>query len=231
MRSASWRVGVLVVSIVFLAAGSARAGKFKSTYFVGFEDGINEGGWTFGNPFIETRELEGGNPGAYIRSNLLDTFAAQPRTTLGLRRSIFHGDYRARGVTFVAIDLAVFSVDFSTQGRPLSLILFDDGGTPDVAIDDCSVFRVGGHPTPMPNGTWQPYRFRVPAHSTTLPPGWALQGCPGLTEDEAWNRVITGVDQLRFFTGDPEGIFIFQVWDIGLDNPRITWEPQFPIVP
>ena len=61
--------------------------------------------------------------------------------------------------------------------------------------------------------------------------GWTVQGCPGLTEDEAWSRVITGVDQLRLYTGDPEGIFIFQVWDIGLDNPRITWEPPLLIDP
>ena len=51
-----------------------------------------------------------------------------------------------------------------------------------------------------------------------------MQGCPGLTGDEAWNRVITGVDQLRFFTGDPERPYLFQVWDIGLDNPSITNE-------
>ena len=58
-----------------------------------------------------------------------------------------------------------------------------------------------------------------------------MQGCPGLTEDEAWNRVITGVDQLRFFTGDPESFYLSQIWDIGLDNPTIVYEPPESLDP
>lgn len=80
----------------------------------------------------------------------------------------------------------------------------------------------------MPNGNWQPYRFRVPSASTALPQGWAIQGCAGRTPDEAWNQVIAGVDQLRFFTGDPELFFIFQLWDIGIDNPSIIFEAMQP---
>jgi len=38
--------------------------------------------------------------------------------------------------------------------------------------------------------------------------------------EEAWNQVITGVDEIRFFTGDPTLFFIFQVWDIGLSSEQ-----------
>jgi len=231
MRTVSLeRVMVLAVLLAFLVCGSVHAAKMRISYTVDFEDGVNDGGWTFGNTSFETLEPEGGNPGAYLRNDFLDTFAAQPRTALGMD-SFFVGDYRARGVTSVGIDLAIFHADYTTQGRPLSVILYEDGGTPDDSTDDCRIYYVGGHPTPMPNGIWQTYRFRVPASSPTLPQGWTVQGCSGMTEDEAWNRVVTGVDQLRFFTGDPDLFFIFQVWDIGLDNPTIIYEPDLSAGP
>jgi hypothetical protein len=121
---------------------------------------------------------------------------------------------------------------FRDPGSPKTWIVLPAcGGTPDDALDDCGVSRVGGHPAPMPVPAWQTYRFGFPSESTTLPQGRAVQGCPGLTEDEAWNRVITRVDQLRFFTGDPDLFFIFQVWDIGLDNPSITYDAYLPFEP
>lgn len=227
MRNTVYRPLALVVALIAaVASASTQAGR-PITITEEFENS-NLGGWTFGNPAIEGLEPDGGNPGAFFRNRFLDTFAAQPRTTPRLRSPFIH-DYRAKNVTFVGIDLAVFDADFSTQGRPLSVILFDDGDTPNDATDDCSVYHVGGHPTPMPNGNWQRYRFRVPSQSEVLPRGWAVQGCFGRTPDEAWNRVITGVDQLRFFTGDPERFFIFQVWDVGIDNPTIIFEPGEPI--
>lgn len=196
MRSVSFRwLAIVVVALTLLAPGPARAGRTKVTFTTTFDDLTNDGGWTFGNRTFETIEPQGGNPGGYLRNSFLDAFAAQPRTLAGFPRTIFHGHYRERNVTFVGIDLAVFGADFSTQGRPLTVILVDDNGTPEDPGDDCWVYRIGGHPTPM-------------------------------IENEAWNRVITGVDQLRFFTGDPQLFYVFQIWDIGLDNPSITYEPS-----
>ena len=37
--------------------------------------------------------------------------------------------------------------------------------------------------------------------------------------------MITDVDQLRFFYGDPTGVFIFQMWTLGIDNARISYTP------
>jgi len=221
MRSTALRfvLSFLVAGAVLTLANAGPPG--LTTFAENFEDGNNTGGWTFGNAAFEVIEPDGGNPGGFLRNFFLDTFAAQPRTTLGVA-SPFTGDYRARGVRFVGIDLALFSVDFSAEGRPLSVILYSDGDTPDDSADDCRVFRIGGHPTPMPNGNWAKYRFRVPSDGDTLPPGWSVQGCVGRTDDEAWNQVITDVDQLRFFTGDPDRFYIFQAFDIGMDNPTIV---------
>ena len=72
------------------------------------------------------------------------------------------------------------------------------------------------------------YRFRVPSESQTLPRGWNVLFCGELGSDAAWNRVIEDVDELRFHVGDPQLFFIFQVWDIGMDNPTITFGTPEP---
>jgi len=217
------RPTILAVAVATsLSPATQAAGPGQMTFTENFVNGNNTGGWTFGNTAFETIETQGGNPDAFYHNFFLDTFAPQPATTRGVD-SPFVGDYRARGVSSVAIDLALFHVDFTSQGRPLSVLLDDDGGTPDDPLDDCAVYFVGHKPAPRPNGNWVSYQFRIPSSSTTLPSRWAVQGCGGLTGDQAWNRVIAGVDRLRFFVGDPELFFIFQVWDIGLDNPTITW--------
>ena len=218
---------VLIAAVFCLALPAFAAEPPGMTTFTeNFEGGNNTGGWTFGNAF-DLIEPVGGSPGAFLHNSFLDSFAAQPRTTLGVA-SPFTGDYRAQGVSFVGIELALFAVDFSAQGRPLSVILYSDSGTPGDTTDDCRVHRVGGHPTPMPNGNWANYRFRVPSQSAALPQGWTVSRCPGRTDDQAWNQVITDVDQLRFFTGDPDLFFIFQIWDIGMDNPTIGFGTPDP---
>ena len=34
---------------------------------------------------------------------------------------------------------------------------------------------------------------------------------------------MVDVSTVGFFYGDPTYFFIFQMWQLGLDNPRITW--------
>lgn len=224
------RTAVTVLAgVLALAATSARAaGPGSTTFTENFENGNNTGGWSLGNPFLEAIETTGGNPGAYLRFPDLDTFAPQPRTTLP--DSHFTGNYQARGVSTVGIDLVLYYVDFSSQDRPLAVILGNDGGTPEDFLDDCSVYFLGHKPAPMPNGIWRGYRFRIPSESTTLPRGWNVLYCGELDSDAAWNRVITDVDELRFHVGDPQLFFIFQVWDIGMDNPTITFGTPDPAV-
>jgi hypothetical protein len=214
---------IIAVLLGLLALGVTpgyAASPGRTTFSENFEQGNNTGGWTLGNPFLEAIESSGGNPGAYLHFPDLDTFAPQPRTTLP--GSPFTGDYRARGVSEVGIDLVLFYVDFSSEGRPLAVMLRNDGDTPEDFSDDCTVYFLGHKPAPRPNGVWRPYQFRVPSESTVLPRDWNVFECGALGSDEAWNRVITDVDELRFHVGDPTFFFIFQVWDIGMDNPSIT---------
>lgn len=196
-----------------------------------FEHG-REGGWSFfgapGHP-LEVVESTGGNPGAFVHTlcsglNCLDTFAPMLRTELGVP-SLFTGDWRARGVDALGVDLAIFHVDFSSGGRPLTLMLRSDPGTPANALDDVVVYRVGARNVPAPNGTWRRFDFRVPTASPTLPAGWVVQQGSG-DPNADWNQVVADVDQVTFFFGDPSFFFIFQRWEVGADNVRIRLDPR-----
>ncbi len=198
----------------------------SSVFVVTFDEGRNVGNWSFfGDPEnpIEVIERTGGNPGAFLHSTCgglacLDTFAPQFRTQLGVQ-SLFLGDYRKKWVDFLGIDVAIFGPRFvSTGSRPLTLLLIDDAGTAEPG-DDSAVYLKGPN-IPRPEGQWCSYGFDVPSQSTVLPPGWIVLAGSG-TPDEAWNNAITGVDQVVFFFGDPELFYIFQQWEIGVDNIRI----------
>jgi hypothetical protein len=141
--------------------------------------------------------------------------------------SVFTGDYRTQEVTSVGIDLITFAVDFSAAGRPLTVMLVSDNNTPANFNDDWAAYHIGPTNVPLPGQGWLSYNFDIPSQSMTLPPGWQfIQFGPSSPPNPNWNDVITDVDQLRYFYGDPTFFFIFQVWNLGLDNPRITMVPE-----
>lgn len=219
MRKRIAMLSVLAFAVSMLHA--APAGRF--TFTETFDGGSNSGGWTFGNPFYETIEPDGGNPGAFYRNSFLDTFAPQAITT---QPSIFSSqNYRLLGVQSLSVDIAIFYVDFSSAGRNMSILLTNEAGTPDDWSDDCTVYKVGKKVAPAPDGTWHSYTFEVPAKAKGLPEGWGVLGltCPGYDLKEAWKVVTSNVNRVNFFVGDPTLFYIFQVWDIGMDNPTITW--------
>ncbi len=190
------------------------------TFTETFDGGSNVGGWTFGTG-NEVIEASGGNPGAYLHDTFVDTFAPQPRTS---QPSIFTGDLRQLGVSRIGIDLITFSVDFSAEGRPLTLMLISDQGTPGNFDDDWAAYLMGLANVPLPGEGWISYSFDVPSQETSLPAGWAtLAFGSSSPPDPDWNQVITNVVELRFFYGDPTMFFIFQGWNLGLDNPTISY--------
>lgn len=207
---------VQLIAVLVLASRPAGSDTFTET----FTGGSNTGGWLYGGPG-ETIEATGGNPGAYLHSPALDTFAPQPRTSGP--DSVFTRDFRARNVTAIGIDLITIAVDFSAAGRPLSLMLLSDAGTPGDPNDDWAAYFIGPVNVPVPGDGWASFSFAVPSQATSLPPGWqTLALGPNSPPVPDWNDVITDVDQVRFFYGDPTGFFIFQMWDVGLDNVTVV---------
>lgn len=210
------RISLSSLALVLTLVGPALADTFTET----FDGGSNVGAWTFGAP-TETIPAAGGNPGAYLRAEGLDTFAPWPRTTLGTE-SVFTGDYRAFGVESVGIDLRTFYVDFSADDRALSLMLYSDNGTPGFVDDDWLGYTLGPD-APTPADGWLSYDFVVPVHETGWPAGWSwLVFGPSSPPAPDWNDLVTDVASLMFSFGDPSGFYIFQMWELGLDNPRIT---------
>lgn len=190
-----------------------------------FENGRNTGGWTYFAPNEEI-ETTGGNPDAWLHAWQLDTFAPRPRTTL---ESNFTGDFRSRGVSAIGIDLITIAVDFSAAERPLTLMLYSDNGTPGDPDDDWAAYTLGPD-IPEPGDGWQSYQFNVPSGETSLPAGWLTVPLgPDSPADPDWNDVITNVSALGFFYGDPTFVFIFQNWDVGMDNVSITYESAVPV--
>src|SRR3954471_16372738 len=76
------------------SAPTTRAATFVDT----FEGGANSAGWNFGSSNADVVEPTGGNPGAWLHNNLLDTFAPILRSEFGVN-SDFVGNLRAKGVT------------------------------------------------------------------------------------------------------------------------------------
>jgi hypothetical protein len=176
---------------------------------VPFDNSVNIGGWTYGPP--SSFPSTGGNPGWWL-SSAPDTFAPQLRTTSA--HSPFVGDWRANKVVSVGVDLITVSTQFPAS-RPLTVILSGGG---------CEVYFLGSSLVPQPGAGWKKFDFAVPSQSTTMPAGWAvLNGCGD--PDSAWNTVITDVDQVNFFYGDPTFFFIFDIWNVGADNARIYSDP------
>ena len=203
----------------------------EPTFVETFDKRSNVGSWSFfGNPdnSVEKWESQDGNPGAFIhaqcddRIGCLSTYAPQLRTQLGVS-SIFTGDYRARKVTMVGVDLAIYGPDWiATENRPLSLVLRNDGGTPEDWADDVVVFWTGSKTVPHECGQFKEFVLPVPSQSETMPKDWGILANWGTGDDDAdWNTVITDVSQVNFFFGDPEMAFLIQAWELGFDNVSI----------
>ena len=185
-----------------------------------FDGTLEEATWRVA-PF-DVIEPSGGSPGAYLHVSGLDTFGPRIFSVEGLDQK-FVGDYRAKGVTGLGVDVQLFGTDFALGARPISLYLNSDMGTPDDTLDDCDAVLVGPKNVPRAGTGWKAYDFKVPSQSATLPNGWVLVGtCGSLPPDDAWSYVITHVKQPSFYFGEPDFFYISQIWDVGFDNPRIT---------
>ncbi|HMN96773.1 MAG TPA: GC-type dockerin domain-anchored protein [Phycisphaerales bacterium] len=209
-------VSRLSCTFAAIAAGSlAGLGLACESTVVDFDGGLNIGNWTWGIPV--TYPQSGGNPGAYMRTQGLDTFAPQLRTQ---GASVFTGNYREKSVVSLGVDLITFAVDFSAAGRPLALMLVSDNGTPGNPNDDWAAYTLGPD-IPVPGQPWKSFDYDIPADATSLPAGWSyIAFGPGANFD--WNALIENVTRVTFFYGDPEFFFIFQMWTLGADNLRIV---------
>src|SRR5687768_16883085 len=215
--------------LVLVVGAAAQAQTFVDT----FEGGTNTAGWTFNSQSPDVIEPTGGNPGAWLHNAGLDTFALILTNTPTIP-SLFTGNLRARGVTNIGVDAITNSATFGAGGRQFSLLLRNTRNTPNDPDDDDYAYFVG--PTvPQVGEGWKSFNFNIPSQDTSaVPAGWSGGHAgdpenfrPGVT----WNDVITNVDSVEFWWLHPAFFAIFQQWDVGVDNVRVTVpEPSSALV-
>jgi len=210
----------VTLAVLLAAACPTRADSFVETFV-----GAPVGYWTF-LASNEAVEATGGNPGPYLHAWNMDTFMPQCITTPGIE-SVFVGNYRERMVTAVGVDVTIIDVDWpDLSDRPLTLALVDDGGTPMYPFDDWAALSRGPN-IPDEGAGWASYDYDIPYDSPDLPAGWTIKRFGGeAPEDPDWNDLITNVSYIGFAFGDPDFFYIYQMWDVGVDNPRISWVPE-----
>ena len=210
--------------LVWIASASIAApasAALTTTVAETFDGTIDQAAWRLGT--LDEIVSDGGSPGAYLRNRSFDAAVPLP-VYVGALPTPFFGDYRAAGVASLGLDVNVFAASIGVDHtRSIALVLSSDMGTPDDPADDCEVWFAGRKPLPSPGTGWRAYDFRVPSDSAALPPGWKVNGtCGNLSDDAAWNRVITDVTRVSFPFSEPGIFWYFQVWDLGIDSIRIS---------
>lgn len=230
--SCGWIGRALVAAVLGCGfAGPVPAAQVEVTFTETFETGTNEGAWTFGtgNEYIVDMN---GNPDHYLRDSNVISFTPRASTSFLGVASEFTGDYRARGVTSVGIDLAIASVTGIVSARRMVLVLLNDNGTPFDLGDDWGAYTVTNLALP-PTGVagitgatdilqWVSYDIPVPSNQNALPDGWTWISRNTARPGGGWARLMRDVDHVGFNFGDPAQLYPLFTWDVALDNPRIT---------
>jgi hypothetical protein len=218
MRNLSLALGVLACLV-----GASRA---QSGYVETFEHG-NVGQWTWlglGTPQVQPA---GGNPGAYLTKVFQQSAGAALKHLA--EESPFVGDYRARGVRQIGVDLATFLTqeNLAHPDFHMTLGLANDAGTPLDPNDDSIYYLETSLKPPMVGEGWKSYQFDVPSQVTGTPPGWSFYDnpvLPPIADPMTWDEVITDVSYLWILNGDPLGFYIISNWNVGADNVRIAFD-------
>ena len=185
-----------------------------------FEGGVNQGQWLGTNPNNTTIHETGGDPGGWL--NALENMGEPLFQFLPDPNDVFAGDYAARGVIGLTVDLRA-DAGFNTQqpeGRGVTLRLYwtNHNNYPE-GLEAYSA----GPLLPAIGGGWQSYAFPIPATSATIPAGWTLwegNGTPGTDAD--WQYLMHNVDQVQIIYGEIGYFFPIRAWNIGMDNVRLV---------
>lgn len=194
------------------------------TYVQDFESG-NDEGWTFGlGSIIE----DGGNPGAWLNSDDLNTFAPILRCVNGAPN--FTGNYVAMGVSRIGGDFRTDRADNGTQYYPFTVLLRNDMGTPLDIEDDIYVYP---NPEtlvcPQLGEGWTHYDFEIPSQfqgdAGELPEGWMggsyMTGGDWFPEDAFFTDVMSNITDVEIWWFHPAWFGIFTWWNVGADNLEI----------
>ena len=184
-----------------------------------FDNGSNNGDWHLTtNP--ATIEPDGGNPGPLParhrrrRGPHLVCPLSAPAPPISSATS------PQKRVGSLAFDIDIFS-GLEVPDRAVTLDLNTTLGTGDFT-KGVDAYYIGTDISKLPVG-WHTYEFPVNAASATIPPGWVVtkgNGKPGTDAD--WQALMHDVETVGVELGAPGYAYPFWLWDLGLDNPRVT---------
>jgi hypothetical protein len=210
------RVWQLIPVLIALAVPTLQAG-FVET----FDNNSDNGDWHLStNPDeLLVIEPDGGNPGPYLHGTV-DAAIPTWYVPIGTQPTHFLGDFADKGVGTLAFDINIFS-GLEVPDRAVTLDLNTTLGTGDFS-KGVDAYYIGTDISKLPVG-WNTYEFPVDADSLTIPPGWVVtkgDGKPGTDAD--WQALMHDVETLGVELGEPGFFYPFWVWDLGLDNARVT---------
>lgn len=176
-------------------------------------------GWT-ASVFAEAHHGAGGNPDGHLRADPVGIFIPQFRTEYGLVND-YVGDknYAEVGISEIAFDFNLISQVGGATEVPITLMLVNDGGTPNDQNDDTAAYYVSEQAPPQAGGGWVTYTFPIPSGEATLPDGWALYDMGGAVVPSIdWIDVITDVDRIVIWRGQPDFFYLLGDFSFGIDN-------------
>ena len=199
-----------------LGLASARAG-FVET----FDNGGDDGDWHLSSNPNELLVIEptGGNPGAYLHGTV-DAAVPTWYVPMDTAPTHFLGNFAARGVGALSFDIIIYSGS-EVPDRNVTLDIETTFGSGDFS-KGVDAYYIGTDISHFPPG-WETYSFPCDATSTTIPPGWVVtrgNGKAGTGAD--WQALMQDVEDLGVELGTPGYFYPDWIWDLGLDNARIS---------
>ena len=124
---------------------------------------------------------------------------------------------------------------YDISGRYTAVKIMNDNGTPDDGSDDWGAYCVGTDKVPSKYVSWKiasepgwvSYDFAIDAQSKRLPSGWSYYSSNGdgsRKTSGSWSQLMENVSYIQFTFGDPTQVYFINEFDLGIDNPRITYE-------
>lgn len=226
-------LAIIAIVLIFASARPARSAVTTTTVET-FDGSIGDATWRVDNYFSTNDVIEssGGHPGAFLH-NPSDLSTGPTAHYAGPANTAFVGDYRAANVTSLGIDVNIFSGEVDHGGGypwKLGLTLMSGTETEYNEYDDCRVSTAGAM-LPMPGSGWKSFTFKVASGRASLPAGWVMEGpCNNLSQDEAWNYLITHVSDALFSMWGGQ-YAIYRTWDVGIDSVTITSRTNGSAVP
>jgi hypothetical protein len=182
-------------------------------------------GWT-ASVFSESHQAVGGNPDGHLLAQPVGIFIPQFRTEYGLVNDyVGDKDYAEIGISQISFDFNLMSQAGGATQVPITLMLVTDGGTPYDQNDDTAAYFVSQQDPPVAGGGWVTYTFPIPSGEDKLPDGWALYDMGGAPVPGVdWIDVITDVDRIVIWRGEPDWFYLLGDFAFGIDNITIEVE-------